>query len=84
MVRKPLGIGAVVCVLSTGLPAISACAGIIQHVLLISVDGMHASLSVPVVTGQIGPTILAVLGLDPNSLQAVVQEGTPILPGILF
>jgi hypothetical protein len=35
-------------------------------------------------TTQVAPTILSVLGLDPNSLQAVQQEGTPVLPGIVF
>jgi Type I phosphodiesterase / nucleotide pyrophosphatase len=35
----------------------------------------------PVVTTQIAPTILQLLGLNPLSLQAVVQERTPLLPG---
>lgn len=34
-----------------------------------------------VVTTQLAPTILQLLGLDPLSLQAVVQERTPLLPG---
>jgi hypothetical protein len=33
-------------------------------------------------TTQIAPTILDLLGLDPNALQAVHIEGTPVLPGI--
>jgi type I phosphodiesterase/nucleotide pyrophosphatase len=33
-------------------------------------------------TTQVAPTILAALGLDPNALQAVQKEGTPVLPGI--
>jgi hypothetical protein len=33
-------------------------------------------------TNQVAPTILAILGLDPNSLQAVQAEGTPVLPGV--
>jgi hypothetical protein len=33
-------------------------------------------------TTQVAPTILQLLGLDPNSLQAVQQEGTQVLPGI--
>ncbi len=33
-------------------------------------------------TTQIAPTILELLGLDPNALQAVQIEGTPVLPGI--
>jgi hypothetical protein len=35
-------------------------------------------------TTQVAPTILAILGLDPNSLQAVQLEGTPVLPGLTF
>jgi hypothetical protein len=35
-------------------------------------------------TMQVAPTILSILGLDPNSLQAVQTEGTPILPGLTF
>jgi hypothetical protein len=33
-------------------------------------------------TAQVAPTILQVLGLDPNKLDAVRQEGTPVLPGL--
>jgi hypothetical protein len=36
----------------------------------------------PVETAQIAPTILAALGLDPAKLTAVQQEGTQILPGL--
>jgi hypothetical protein len=36
----------------------------------------------PVETAQIAPTILLALGLDPNALQAVRQEHTQVLPGI--
>jgi hypothetical protein len=35
-------------------------------------------------TSQVAPTILSILGLDPNSLQAVQSEGTPVLPGLVF
>jgi hypothetical protein len=35
-------------------------------------------------TMQVAPTILSILGLDPNSLQAVQIEGTPVLPGLTF
>jgi arylsulfatase A-like enzyme len=35
-------------------------------------------------TAQVAPTILKILGLDPNRLDAVRQEGTPVLPGIEF
>jgi hypothetical protein len=32
-------------------------------------------------TAQIAPTILSQIGLDPKSLQSVVKEHTPLLPG---
>jgi arylsulfatase A-like enzyme len=35
-------------------------------------------------TAQVAPTILKILGLDPNRLDAVRVEGTPVLPGIPF
>jgi hypothetical protein len=41
-------------------------------------------LSTPVQTMQIAPTILKALGLDPQSLDAVQQEGTQALPGLAF
>ncbi len=37
-------------------------------------------VNTPVATAQIAPTILKVLGLDPNELEAVRAENTPILP----
>ena len=33
-------------------------------------------------TAQVAPTILKLLGLDPDALDAVREEGTPILPGL--
>ena len=39
-----------------------------------------ATLTIPVTTMQVAPTILKALGLDPNSLQSVQQEGTKVLP----
>jgi arylsulfatase A-like enzyme len=33
-------------------------------------------------TTQVAPTILKLLGLDPGDLDAVKQEGTPVLPGL--
>ena len=42
------------------------------------------TITVPVETIQVAPTILQVLGLDPNQLQAVQKEGTAVLPGINF
>ena len=38
----------------------------------------------PVETAQVAPTILRLLGLDPDSLIAVQKEGTQVLPGIQF
>jgi Type I phosphodiesterase / nucleotide pyrophosphatase len=38
----------------------------------------------PVETEQIAPTILEALGLNPSSLQAVQKEGTQVLPGVSF
>ena len=40
------------------------------------------TISTPVETTQIAPTILTLLGLDPNQLQAVQIEHTQVLPGI--
>jgi arylsulfatase A-like enzyme len=36
----------------------------------------------PVETAQIAPTILKALGLDPSSLRSVQLEGTPVLPSL--
>jgi len=44
----------------------------------------RSSLTTPVVTAQIAPTILKALGLSPSSLQAVQKEGTQILPGLPY
>jgi predicted AlkP superfamily pyrophosphatase or phosphodiesterase len=38
-------------------------------------------INTAVVTAQIAPTILKVLGLDPSELEAVRMEGTRLLPG---
>jgi Type I phosphodiesterase / nucleotide pyrophosphatase len=35
-------------------------------------------------TTQVAPTILKLLGLDPDELDAVRKEGTPVLPGLEF
>lgn len=39
-------------------------------------------ITTPVQTAQVAPTILRVLGLNPNSLQAVQMEATQSLPGL--
>ena len=40
------------------------------------------TITMPVETTQVAPTILKALGLDPDSLQAVRKELTPVLPGL--
>jgi hypothetical protein len=42
----------------------------------------HESSNTWTETTQVAPTVLQLLGLNPNSLQAVPQEGTKVLPGI--
>jgi len=55
-----------------------------RHVaLVVAGAGIGPSIvSTPVETTQIAPTILKVLGLSPNKLQAVKVEGTNTLPGL--
>ena len=43
-----------------------------------------ATVTSPVETMQVAPTILAALGLDPNQLQAVQLEHTQVLPAVQF
>src|SRR5215471_13276323 len=51
--------------------------------LLLSNPGLEArQIKSPVETMQVAPTILWVLGLDPQSLKAVRLEHTAILPGV--
>jgi arylsulfatase A-like enzyme len=51
--------------------------------LLISNPGLPAKVvRTPVQTTQIAPTILKALGLNPNALQAVQKEHTPVLPAL--
>jgi arylsulfatase A-like enzyme len=54
-------------------------------IMLVAHPGISpAIVNSPVETAQVAPTILALLGLDPNSLIAVQNEGTQVLPGIQF
>lgn len=55
-----------------------------RHVaMLVSAPGLSGkSVSRTVFTTQIAPTILGALRLSPNELQAVVEEGTQVLPGL--
>jgi hypothetical protein len=40
------------------------------------------TVTAEVQTAQVAPTVLQFLGLDPNSLDAVRLEGTPVLPAL--
>lgn len=52
-------------------------------IMLLSHPGFSAkTITTPVGTAQIAPTILWALGLDPASLDAVRKEGTQVLPGL--
>jgi hypothetical protein len=42
----------------------------------------HSHVHAWVETTQVAPTILKLLGLNPNALAAVQEEGTKVLPGI--
>jgi hypothetical protein len=55
-----------------------------RHVPLVvfGAGASAGSVPSPVETTQIAPTILTLLGLDPQQLQAVQAEHTPVLPGI--
>ncbi len=54
-------------------------------VLLLANPNLKAkTYSVPTTTAQVAPTILKVLGLDPNALDAVKLEGTQVLPGFEY
>jgi Type I phosphodiesterase / nucleotide pyrophosphatase len=54
-------------------------------ILLLSNPNFSAkTVTSDVQTAQVAPTILKALGLDPNALQAVQLEGTPVLPAVQF
>ena len=53
-------------------------------VLLENPQFREKSISSLVETSQVAPTILKALGLDPQCLDAVRIEGTPVLPGLDF
>jgi hypothetical protein len=49
--------------------------------MLLSNPSLAANtVTIPVTTMEVAPTILKALGLDPNALQSVQQEGTLVLP----
>jgi hypothetical protein len=57
----------------------------VEVMVLVSNPHIQAkTLGTPVETRQVAPTILSLLGLDPNALDAVRLEGTQVLPGIQF
>jgi len=73
--------------LTSSMPVIQAHSGAvgsgnIKHVLLLSIDGMHA-VAATVATRQVAPTIVEALGLNPSALDAVRTEGTPALPEVI-
>jgi len=50
--------------------------------MLLSNPGLKPkTFTIPVTTMQVAPTVLKALGLNPNALQSVQQEGTLPLPG---
>jgi phosphoglycerol transferase MdoB-like AlkP superfamily enzyme len=52
--------------------------------ILVALPGQSQGSTVfsSVETTQIAPTILTLLGLNPNDLQAVQKEHTQVLPGL--
>jgi arylsulfatase A-like enzyme len=53
--------------------------------LLVSNPSLHPrTVTTFVETTQVAPTILKILGLDPNALDAVRKEGTAVLPDLRF
>lgn len=52
--------------------------------LVVSFQGIQhgRTVSRPVLTTQVAPTILSVLDLDPDLLHSVAKEETPVLPGL--
>lgn len=54
-------------------------------ILLVAGSGITAGPIQHIVsTTQVAPTILKALGMDPNALQGVQNEGTPVLLGLPF
>jgi hypothetical protein len=52
-------------------------------IMVLSNPGLDAkTVTSPVETMQVAPTILKALGLNPNALQSVVLEGTEVLPSL--
>jgi arylsulfatase A-like enzyme len=57
----------------------------VNVIMLVSNPRFNAkTVTSPVETMQVAPTVLAALGLDPHILQAVQKEGIQVLPGLDF
>lgn len=57
----------------------------INVIMLLSNPEFRAkTVTSPVETTQVAPTILKALGLNPSALEAVRKEGTQVLPGVSF
>jgi arylsulfatase A-like enzyme len=57
----------------------------VNVMLLVSNPHLDArTVTTPVATAQVAPTVLQALGLSPASLEAVQREGTQVLPGLSF
>ena len=53
--------------------------------ILVANPGLaQKTLTTPVQTAQVAPTVLKALGFNPGALQAVRLQGTPALPGLPF
>ena len=51
--------------------------------MIVSNPDFHAQVvKTPVATSQVAPTILELLGIDPDALKSVRVELTPVLPGL--
>ena len=51
--------------------------------LIVSNPDIHArEIKTPVATSQVAPTILELLGIDPDALKSVRIEKTTVLPGL--
>jgi len=51
--------------------------------LIVSNPRLHRSvLKTPVLTSQVAPTILRALDIEPDALNSVRVEHTPVLPGL--
>ena len=57
----------------------------VNVMMLVSNPQFHGStITAPVETAQVAPTVLEAIGLDPRDLRAVQLEHTRVLPGLGF